>query len=237
MNFAWERLNANAYRCRLPFLDVTVGLVTGSRGALLVDSDTTLAEAAAVRADVDTLTGRAITHVVLTHKHFDHVLGSAGFPDANLYATPEVAAYMDAGRGRLRGDAIEHGADADEVDRAIASIRVPDRLVREADIDLGPPTVSVCHPGRGHTRADLIVVVVPEVGDVGRTVVFCGDLIEESADPAIDEDSDLPSWPTTLDRVLEAGGPDAVYVPGHGAVVDARFVRRQQEWLRRRTVT
>jgi hypothetical protein len=34
--------------------------------------------------------------------------------------------------------------------------------------------------------------------------------------------------------VLDAGGSDAIFVPGHGAVVDARFVRRQQEWLRGR---
>jgi hypothetical protein len=36
----------------------------------------------------------------------------------------------------------------------------------------------------------------------------------------------------TLDRVLAVGGPDAVYGPGHGAVVDADFIRRQQQWLR-----
>jgi hypothetical protein len=28
-----------------------------------------------------------------------------------------------------------------------------------------------------------------------------------------------------------ACGGDAVYVPGHGAVVDANFVRRQRQWL------
>jgi hypothetical protein len=33
-------------------------------------------------------------------------------------------------------------------------------------------------------------------------------------------------------RVLHAVGPDAVFVPGHGAVVDAAFVRRQAQWLR-----
>ena len=57
------------------------------------------------------------------------------------------------------------------------------------------------------------------------TVVFCGDLVEESGDPVIDADSDLAAWPETLDRLLEAAGPEAVYVPGHGAVVDARFIR------------
>jgi glyoxylase-like metal-dependent hydrolase (beta-lactamase superfamily II) len=71
------------------------------------------------------------------------------------------------------------------------------------------------------------VVVVP--GE--HAVVFCGDLVEESADPAVDAGSDVRAWPHTLDRVLALGGPDGIYVPGHGAVVDAAFVRRQRDWL------
>jgi len=39
------------------------------------------------------------------------------------------------------------------------------------------------------------------------------------------------AWPQTLNRVLAVGGDDARYVPGHGAVVDAAFVRRQRDWL------
>jgi hypothetical protein len=86
----------------------------------------------------------------------------------------------------------------------------------------------VGHPGRGHTDHDLIVVAPRS----HTTVVFCGDLVEESGDPVIDHASDAVAWPATLDRVLDAGGPDAAFVPGHGAVVDAGFVERQREWLR-----
>jgi glyoxylase-like metal-dependent hydrolase (beta-lactamase superfamily II) len=70
------------------------------------------------------------------------------------------------------------------------------------------------------------------VPDAHTSVVFCGDLVEESGDPVIDADSDPAAWPTTLDRVLQAGGTNARFVPGHGAVVDADFIRRQQRWLR-----
>ena len=80
---------------------------------------------------------------------------------------------------------------------------------------------------RGHTDHDLIAFVTGE----DPAVVFCGDLVEESGDPCIDEQSDLLAWPATLERVLAAGGDGAVYVPGHGALVDATFVRRQAEWL------
>ena len=96
-----------------------------------------------------------------------------------------------------------------------------------AVIELGDREVVVSHPGRGHTDHDLIAVVT----GAERTVVFCGDLVEESGDPCIGADSDPAAWPATMDRLLEVGGEDAVYVPGHGALVDARFVRRQRRWL------
>ena len=45
MNYAWESLATGVYRCRLPFLDVTVGLVHGPGRVLLIDCGTTLSEA------------------------------------------------------------------------------------------------------------------------------------------------------------------------------------------------
>ncbi|ETZ54979.1 hypothetical protein L839_0600, partial [Mycobacterium avium MAV_120809_2495] len=55
MHFAWERLTGSVHRCRLPFCDVTVGLICGRSGTLLVDTGTTLTEAAAIDADVHRL--------------------------------------------------------------------------------------------------------------------------------------------------------------------------------------
>ena len=90
--------------------------------------------------------------------------------------------------------------------------------------------VTIAYLGPGHTASDLVVVAAG--ADEGeRVVVFTGDLVEESADPAIDGDSDVAAWPATLDRLLAVGGADAIYVPGHGNVVDAGFVRRQRDWL------
>jgi glyoxylase-like metal-dependent hydrolase (beta-lactamase superfamily II) len=228
VNFDWERLADGVHRCRLPFLDVTVGLIAGRTAALLVDTGTTVTEAAAIAADVMTMSGRTVGHVVLTHAHFDHILGSSVFADAASYCAPEVATSMTVHKGRLRADAVAYGADPSEVDRAIAALRAPVHFRSAARVNLGDRTVSVSHPGRGHTGHDLIASV-----DLSgaRTVVFCGDLVEESADPAIDADSDVAAWPATLDRLLHIGGEDGLFVPGHGAVVDADFIRRQRAWL------
>ncbi|OBH87506.1 MULTISPECIES: MBL fold metallo-hydrolase [unclassified Mycobacterium] len=232
MHIAWERLTATVHRCRLRFCDVTVGLVWGRTGVMLIDSGTTLAEAAAIDADVRRLTGRPVSHIVLTHKHFDHVLGSALFTDADVYCAPEVVEYLTSGTDRMREHALQYGADAAALDRTIAALRPPRHGVYDAAIDLGDRTVTVAHPGRGHTTSDLVVIAPG--GDADPDVVFTGDLIEESADPFIDADSDLTAWPATLDRLLAIGGPDARYVPGHGNVVDAGFVRRQRDWLAHR---
>jgi glyoxylase-like metal-dependent hydrolase (beta-lactamase superfamily II) len=233
VNYAWERLTETVRRCRLPFLDVTIGLVWGVDGVLLIDSGTTLAEAAAVDADVRLFTGRQVTRIVLTHKHFDHVLGSSAFSGAEVYSTPEVAEYMSSGVDDMRAHALRYGAARDDIDRAVAALRPPDHRVYHAVIELGGRRVSVSHPGRGHTTADLIVHVPGLEGAIEPSVVFCGDLVEESADPAIDADSDVAAWPGTLEDVLRVGGPDARYVPGHGAVVDARFIENQRLWLLR----
>jgi hypothetical protein len=48
VNYGWEQLTERVRRARLPFLDVTVGLVHGSGGVLLVDTGTKLAEARAI---------------------------------------------------------------------------------------------------------------------------------------------------------------------------------------------
>ncbi len=231
VHFAWERLAAGVHRCRLPFCDVTIGLVCGRTGALLVDTGTTLVEASAIDADARRIAGRPVTHVVLTHKHFDHVLGSSVFAEAEVYCAPEVVEYLSSATGKVRADALSYGADPIEVDRAIAALRPPRHGSYDAVIDLGDRTVTVAHPGRGHTASDLVVVVPGADDEGGRVVVFTGDLVEESGDPAIDADSDLAAWPATLNRVLAIGGPHAVYVPGHGKVVDAEFVRRQRDWL------
>jgi glyoxylase-like metal-dependent hydrolase (beta-lactamase superfamily II) len=225
----WERLADGVFRCRLSFLDVTVGLVCGRDGVVLIDTGTTLTEARAIEADIQDIASRKVTHIVLTHNHFDHVLGASAFDGAKIYCAPDVAATIAERPDHLRGDALRYGADPDEVDRAIAALRVPEHQVRDAVIDLGDRTVGISHPGRGHTDHDLIAVVI----GADRPVVFCGDLVEESGEPSIDADSDPAAWPSTLERVIEVGGAEGVFVPGHGAVVDAAFVRRQSDWLRR----
>ncbi|MEV0291045.1 MULTISPECIES: MBL fold metallo-hydrolase [unclassified Kribbella] len=88
-------------------------------------------------------------------------------------------------------------------------------------IDLGDRRVELLHLGNAHTSGDT-VVVVPDA-----EVFFVGDLVEESAPPSYGADSFPLEWPDTIDRVIGMLSETAKVVPGHGAVVDAEFVRDQ----------
>ena len=83
------------------------------------------------------IAGSTVSHIVLTHNHFDHILGSSAFADAEVYCAPEVAATIADRTEHLRADAVRYGADPDEVARAVAALRVPEHPVRQAEIDLG----------------------------------------------------------------------------------------------------
>ena len=225
----WEQMAPGVGRCRLPVWDCTAGLVVGSDGVLLVDAGSAPAEGARLRTEARTLTGRRVTHLALTHPHFDHILGAPAFPDAEVFGAVGMDTVLSGrGRAELRADAVRHGLDAHTAEVAVDALAAPRHLVSgEWTLDLGGGLqVLLANVGPGHTAHDLAVLVpgTPEV-------VFCGDLVEESGEPQAGPDAVPSRWPAALDRLLELGGEDARYVPGHGAVVDAAFVRAQRDAL------
>ncbi|MGK5638907.1 MBL fold metallo-hydrolase [Streptomyces sp. URMC 126] len=230
----WERLAPGVVRRRLPGWDATTGAVAGEAGVLVVDTGATLAEGAEIEREVRELFGLPVTHIALTHGHFDHVFGTAAFAGAAVYGPAGLAEELASGAGELREDAVRYGMDARDAAEAAARLVAPVHGVADGlDLALGGGRqVRLVALGAAHSRYDLAVLVP---GDGGAPdVVFCGDLVEESGEPQAGPDATPAAWPAALDRLLALGGPDAVYVPGHGAAVDARFVREQRNALARR---
>ncbi|THA38221.1 MBL fold metallo-hydrolase [Streptomyces sp. A1547] len=223
----WERLTGRTGRRRLPVWDCTVGLVVGDESVLLIDPGSCVREGAQLRAEAERLTGRRVTHIAFTHGHFDHVLGVAAFAGAEVYGAVGLDAELKAGREELRDDAVRQGLAEAEAAEAADLLVVPRHSVSgEWTLELGGVQVLLANVGPGHTRYDLAVFVPGE-----RETVFCGDLVEESGEPQAGSDAVPAQWPAALDRLLSLGGDDALYVPGHGAVVNAAFVRAQRATL------
>ncbi|MFE9834712.1 MBL fold metallo-hydrolase [Streptomyces sp. NPDC005551] len=228
----WERLAPRVGRCRLPGWDCTTGLVVGEGAALLIDAGSSLAEGARLRAEAGRLLGSGlrVTHLALTHPHFDHVFGAAAFSGVEVFGAVGLDTVLDHGREELRADAVRNGLDPRGAAEAADLLVRPRHLVSgEWTLGLGGGAqVLLANVGPGHTGHDL-AVLVPGAG--GPEVVFCGDLVEESGEPQAGPDAVPSHWPAALDRLLDLGGEDAVYVPGHGAAVDAAFVRAQRDAL------
>ncbi|KES05630.1 metallo-beta-lactamase [Streptomyces toyocaensis] len=228
----WEQVAPGVGRCRLPVWDCTAGLVVGTDAVLLVDAGSGLGEGERLRAEARALTGRRVTHLALTHPHFDHLLGAAAFAGTEVFGAVGMETVLTPrGREELRADAVRHGLDARAAQEAADALVPPRHAVSgEWTLDLGGGRqVLLANVGPGHTAHDLAVLVP---GD--PEVVFCGDLVEESGEPQAGPDAVPSRWPAALDRLLALGGEDARYVPGHGAVVDAAFVRAQREVLAER---
>lgn len=188
----------------------------------MIDTRSSLREAAELRHELTGLTDRPVRWVVNTHWHFDHTFGNAAFDGAEVWGH-ELCRIALVQRGEeMKSQALgwfppERTDEIEEVE-----IVPPMKTFSErASLNVGRQ-VEMSYHGFGHTDSD-IVVRMPDAD-----VAFFGDLIEEGAPPSFGDGYPV-SWPLAL-RLASESLP-GVIVPGHGDVVDAAFVHSQHEEL------
>jgi len=71
---------------------VTVGLVAGSSGALVIDTGSTPDQGAAIRRAAEEVAGVPVVAVAITHAHDDHIGGLTAFDDVPSYGHAGVPA-------------------------------------------------------------------------------------------------------------------------------------------------
>lgn len=224
---AWQELAEGLFTMPLEPFRANVGLVLGQERALLVDTGASLTEGrelVQLAKQVSDLPLEAVN----THNHFDHCFGNGALEAEAIWSQRLCAEHL-RWEGPIQQRAVV--ARLRETDPQVAHQVATSPIVQpgclfddRVDLDLGERVVTLTHPGRGHTDNDGAVWV----GDA--RVLFAGDLVEEGEPPSF-EDSFPLDWPDTLGALLELG-PEKV-VPGHGAVVDSAFVRRQQTDLQK----
>ncbi len=173
------------------------GIVAGRQGTLVIEAFNTDNGARWMAAQARALTGRAPTHVVVTHYHGDHAAGLRGAFDSADVVLHATATTRDLAAAKNRNAPTELLARARPIDKT-----TPTRL------DLGGRHVTLT-PRSGHTASDVSLSV-----DDPHTV-FCGDLVWNGMFPNF-----VDARPATLSgsvralRDLRAGS----YVPGHGTL-------------------
>lgn len=221
MTARWVELADGVLVRRYAELDLSIGLVIGGEGALVIDTRGDPGQGAELRAAVREVTRRPCT-VVITHAHFDHCLGTAAFLPAPVWAHPRCRDDLAAGGAAQHAEASAWAREPGREPELITPV-VPDRIVTgPTELDLGGRQVLLNHPGPGHTDHD-IAVWSPDTG-----VLFAGDLVEQGADPDFTDAHPL-DWPAAVTALLRLD-PRTV-VPGHGNPVDAAFVAAQRDDL------
>lgn len=215
----FDEIGDGVFRRRYESLDLNIGVVIGAEAVLLVDSRASHRQADQLQEELRTLTQLPVGWVVNTHFHWDHTWGNAKFPEADLW-----------GHNRCRSEMIDNGEAArqrvlewmpeehhDAVNEVV--ITPPTKtFAATTAIDIGGRSVELSYYGLGHTNSDIVVHV--------DNVLFAGDLIEESAPPSFGDSYPL-DWGTTVGDIRHR---DTI-VPGHGDVVDKRFLSAQGEEL------
>ena len=174
------------------------GIVAGKSGVLVVEGFASDAGAQWMADRARALTGRAPTHVVLTHYHGDHSNGLGGYGGAG--ESRPVFVTTTATRERL-------GTSRPPVAEVLAGAELVDGAVART-IDLGGRRVTIT-PRSGHTASDLTAMVDDPA------VVFGGDLVWNGFFPNY-----VDAIPSVLSREVRAVGASTkgVIVPGHGAI-------------------
>lgn len=191
---------------------VNIGLIVGSAGAVLIDCGSTPEQGQRLRESVARLTEAPLLGVVITHEHRDHWFGLAAFDGLTSWGQDGLAERIVDARVL---------AEAEQLGLMPESLRLPSRPFSQvAVVDLGDRRVELLHLGHGHSPAD-VVAYVPDA-----EVVFTGDLIE-NPHPWLDPESSPQGWPAALNALIGILRPEAVVMPGHGAVVDSGFVVQQ----------
>ena len=136
-------------------------------GIVAIDAGTTETNAQAVRTVLRRLSPLPITHLILTHAHWDHIGGLAGLkaPGAQVIAQAKFADELR--RVNETGVGFRYFFGGEERRRYEV---VPDRLISQRESLTAGGTEFVLYPVRGGETEDALVIHLPASG-----VLFVGD--------------------------------------------------------------
>lgn len=167
------------------------------------------------------LEGETVTHILITHTHYDHSPAAAPL---KVYWQCPTYGYGPHGAGKIEaGTPIEEGGDMDFV---------PDVVIRDGELIEGDGWTVECVYTPGHTSNHMCFALKEE------NALFTGDHVMGWSTSVIGPpDGDMTQYMASLEKLLER--PEDIYWPTHGtcindvktfvqAFIDHRLSREQQ---------
>ncbi len=184
------------------------GFIVTPQGVVVIDALGSPALARELMAEIRRVSGKSVTHVILTHYHADHIYGLQEFKraGARIIAHPAAREYLnsDTAASRLAASRTELGPWIDANTQLIS----PDEWIdSRRELEPGGMRIVVQPVGPAHTPEDLVVFLPDE------KVLFAGDLVFRGRIPYVGQ-ANSKQWIASLNTLLSFNAESVV--PGHG---------------------
>jgi glyoxylase-like metal-dependent hydrolase (beta-lactamase superfamily II) len=194
-----------------------VGIVVGSRAALVIDPGLGRRNGETVLRELAKITNTSELYVASTHFHAEHTTGYLAFPATAKYINSTVQEAEFAEEGPRQIEAFSSRSPLTAALLEDATGRTADiTFDRGYSLDLGGVRVRFLVVGPTHTRGDTGFFVEEDA------VLFSGDVVMNNSFLAATGVSSMKAWLAAFD-VFEALRPKII-VPSHGAAGDGRII-------------
>ena len=191
------------------------GFVVTNEGVVVIDALGSPQLARDLLAEVRRVTGKAVTHVVVTHYHADHIYGLQEFQraGARIIAHRGALDYLNSELAESRLSA-SRSELAPWIDAQTRLVPADEWVDSRRELVIGGVPLVLLPVGPAHTPEDLVVYLPAE------KVLFAGDIVFRGRLPFVGQ-ARSGEWIDALSTLLALDA--SVIVPGHGpASRDAR---------------
>jgi glyoxylase-like metal-dependent hydrolase (beta-lactamase superfamily II) len=196
-----------------------VGIIVGSKGALVVDTGLGARNGQAIMREVAKVNKGGELYLAVTHFHPEHDLGAGGFPaNTKMIRSRDQQADIDEFGLETAKRFAGFSADTAELLKGAEYRKADQFFDKELTIDLGGARVRLMTMGPNHTRGDIAFWVEPD------NVLLSGDIVMTTMPGFSSPYSKLSTWLQSLNR-FEQLKPVRI-VPSHGPMGDASMITR-----------
>jgi glyoxylase-like metal-dependent hydrolase (beta-lactamase superfamily II) len=202
-----EGLGAIGSSANQNFISNAAFVVTPS-GVVVIDALGSPALAGRLMAEIRKITPLAVTHVIVTHYHADHIYGLQAFKDkgARIIAHRAAQQYLNSDTAAIRMEASRKTL-APWIDATTRLVPADEWIDAPKELTVGAMRFQLQPVGPSHTPEDLVVYMPDE------KILFAGDLVFRGRIPYVGQ-ADSGHWIKSLQTLLDF--ETATIVPGHG---------------------
>lgn len=228
-----------------------------SRGVILIDAGTSYEAGLRIKEIVTGITQKPISHIILTHYHYDHTRGLAAFPkDVTIMGHKNISAALKKDEAELKKEIeVTIPQKIKEIKEKLASSKIDKTQKAKLDSALKAETanlksqqnIRIVYPTAFYEKESVIIdekdtILLYHPGNAhtngdtwvlfkNEKIAALGDMLFTNTMPYIDEQmgANTLNWINTLDEL--ASRNYNVYISGHANLAKSADLKRFTAYL------